>query len=379
MAPTSSIYLRCLCGAISEPGNLSANDELPISTEMCHCNPCRYTTGSLGAFFPRLKAPPSSESLSKLTGYQSSQNVTRYFCSTCGCHCFVDDSQQGDWWFLAGIMEQNPASKMISEDTVELTRHAYVLDTLDGGLAPLLLELNGRSIPAWPADAQEPSLGKSTELPPSSVLSLPSKSASSVSQPRADSYLPAKCHCGGVSLLIKRANFPSYDGEARPRYIPSDPTKYMTYLCACRSCRLSTGVALTPWALVLPENVFNANAPGTATDNSSAVGKSPVPVAFGSAASSPDANQGLTLKHHWSSDDTCRSFCGNCGATVSYWCSQRPEELDLAVGIVRAEEGSMARTWLEWIWGECSFTEECIDKELCDAWTGCAETMKNLA
>jgi hypothetical protein len=86
----------------------------------------------------------------------------------------------------------------------------------------------------------------------------------------------------------------------------------------------------------------------------------------------------LTLKHHWSSPDTCRSFCGKCGATISYWCNKRPDGLDLAVGILRGEEGSMARRWLQWERGQCSFHEECIDRELCDAWLGSKSVMEKI-
>ena len=67
-----------------------------------------------------------------------------------------------------------------------------------------------------------------------------------------------------------------------------------------------------------------------------------------------------------------------CGATVSYFNSQRPNEVDLAVGILRAEEGSMAKRWLDWEWGRCSFAEESVDKEICEAWLGCAEVMKKI-
>lgn len=82
-----------------------------------------------------------------------------------------------------------------------------------------------------------------------------------------------------------------------------------------------------------------------------------------------------SVRQYWSSPDTCRSFCHNCGATVSYWCGQRPDELDIAVGILRSEEGSMARKWLGWIWGRCTFAEESIERETCDAWLRSAELM----
>ena len=61
-----------------------------------------------------------------------------------------------------------------------------------------------------------------------------------------------------------------------------------------------------------------------------------------------------------------------------YWCGKRPDEVDIAVGILRSEEGSMARRWLEWEWGRCGFTEESIDEELCEAWSCSAEIMKKI-
>jgi len=71
----------------------------------------------------------------------------------------------------------------------------------------------------------------------------------------------------------------------------------------------------------------------------------------------------------------CRSFCSKCGATVAYWCGERPDEVDLASGILRGGEGSLAREWLEWVWGKCSFEEECVDREVGEAWKGCGEVM----
>lgn len=372
MSSTSSAQLTCLCGAVLESATLLPNPEIPVTGEVCHCNPCRYTTGSLGTFFPRepLNSSPSRASLSQMTDYNSSNHTTRYFCSTCGCHCFVVNHQQKEWYCLGGIVESIEANSAAwPKDTCKVFRHDYVLDTLDGGLTPLLLNLNGRFIPTWVAAAQEPS---PFDLPHATILSLPSKSASTLSRPKEDSCLRAQCHCGGVSLIIKRANYTSKpNSEVSARYVSSDPTKYLTYLCACRSCRLSTGVSLTPWALIPTVNVFNANAQKTVDDKL-------VPVVLGKPAASPNTNPGLGLKHHWSSPDVCRSFCGTCGATVFYWNIQRPDELDLAVGILRAEEGSMARRWLDWEWGRCSFAEESINQELYQAWQGCTELMKKI-
>jgi hypothetical protein len=147
----SSAQLTCLCGAITAPGTLLSDLEIPISTEICHCNVCRRTTGSLGVSFPPLNSPPLQNTLLKLTAYHSSDTITRYFCYTCGCHCFLNSHYDKKWHCLSGIIEQSQSSKAKNDvwpkDTIEVSRHDYVLDTIDGGLAPLLLNLNGRSIP----------------------------------------------------------------------------------------------------------------------------------------------------------------------------------------------------------------------------------------
>jgi hypothetical protein len=124
---------------------------------------------------------------------------------------------------------------------------------------------------------------------------------------------------------------------------------------------------MLPWTTIPTANVFNANAASNADDDKL------VPVIFGHSTSSPDVNQRLSLKHYWSSPERCWSFCGKCGATISYWS---PDHLDIAVGILRSEEGSMARRWLDWEWGHCGFAEECIDREVCEAWGSSAEVMK---
>jgi hypothetical protein len=253
---------------------------------------------------------------------------------------------------------------------VKTTCHQHVHDTVDGGIATALLDLGGRLIPAWSTARQDTSKKNLYDILHSTVLSLPADSIGISTQLEETSSLRAECHCGGVSLLIKRAD---WDPALSARCIPSDHTKYLTYLCACRSCRLSTGASLVPWTLVSPGNIFTTKTSVGSKDNPAAELS---PVVFGYPVSSTAANPGLTLKHYWSSPDVCRSFCGDCGSTVSYWCGQRPDEVDIAVGILRAREGSMARRWLEWEWGRCSFPEECVDQELLKSWSKCADIMK---
>lgn len=379
MTATSSTHLTCLCGSICEPGTLLSDHEAPLQTTMCHCNSCRLTTGSLGISFARLKSSPSFEALNRATSYKSSALVTRYFCSTCGCYCFFWDAERKAWFCLSGIVESNPASETGSlskpENIAEVLRHEYVSDTVDGGLAACLLQVGERSIPAWATAPAPQELGTQDlfDLSHPTILSLPSKAIEKLPLPQEESHLVAECHCGGVSLSIRRAN---HTAKATSRCDNnSDPTKYLTYLCACRSCRLTTGTSLVPWTLVYPEDIFNANsvtAPNRTAEET-------MHVTFGFGAFDPDANPGLSLAQYRSSADVCRSFCAKCGATVFYWSRERPDELDIAVGILRSQEGSMARRWLEWDWGRCSFPEECIDREIYEAWSRSGDLVRNQA
>lgn len=368
MAPTSSIHLTCLCGSISESGSLLSDQETPVYAEMCQCKTCRYTTGALSVAFSPLKSSPSQSTLSKLQAYRSSDIVTRYFCPKCGCSCVFYTAPRNQWYFISGAVECVPTTEDPSEphNIFRVMRHAHILDTKDGGLAPFLLQLGNRSVPTWagippPMTASQDSF----DLPHEKILSILKLSSENLAEPpKQDSYLTAKCHCGGVNLQIKRANNAPGD-QSRWNY-PADPTKYPTYLCACRSCRLSTGISLFPWALVNAENVFSGK---SAPD-------SPTRITFGFDALNPGSNLGLSLNHYWSSTDTCRSFCEKCGAAVSYWCAKRPEELDIPVGILRSDDGSMARKWLGWVWGECSFSEESTNIELYEAWAKAPELIK---
>lgn len=143
--------------------------------------------------------------------------------------------QHKKWYCLSGTIEPSPTFKASynqwPKDTVKVSRHDYVLDTLDGGLAPVFLNLNGRSIPTWSATPQQSLQQTSFDLPHATILSLPSKSLTTLLGPKDGSYLTAKCHCSGVSLLIKRANYASNSDsssksslEASARYVPSQNT-----------------------------------------------------------------------------------------------------------------------------------------------------------
>jgi hypothetical protein len=93
--------------------------------------------------------------------------------------------------------------------------------------------------------------------------------------------------------------------------------------CACNSCRLTSGFEIVQWAYVPPSRLT------TPTGG---------PYRFDSP----------TLKTFKSSEGATRCFCGDCGASIFFWCDRSPEVVDVAVGILSAPSGARAEDWLAW-------------------------------
>jgi hypothetical protein len=338
MKVTSSAHITCLCGAIREPGSLLA-EELPRDGPLCHCNSCRYVTGGLLFSGVTLHSKPSETSLQGCRSYATSDKITRWFCKTCGCHCFYYRTKEDLWRACSGAVEQSPESKQAGDpwpqDVLNATSHLYVRDTVDQQLAAWLRTLGGRQVPFYGEDNDEPALSEEQLL-------RPAQSAAT----RSD-VLEARCHCGGVSLHIQR---PTWDLAATKPYIPpEDKDKYVAGFCVCRSCRLAFGSSsLAPWIYVPEDKILGPD--GT-------------PVQF-----TPEGNN-IAGAADYVNQSVVRSFCKTCGATVFYWRENRREVVDIATGLLRAPEGSVAKSWLWWR-DELSCEEEATDQQLVDAYLG---------
>ncbi|KAL9622216.1 MAG: hypothetical protein Q9160_003399 [Pyrenula sp. 1 TL-2023] len=373
--PVAQSHIVCLCGSIAVSGSLLDYHSFPLTDAFCHCNPCRRTSGALAISYPNLQSSPPSSALEKCTAYQSSSKATRYFCSTCGSKTFVCLHQStkglGDRWFVAsGIIESIDTARKIP-DTTKILSHDYVSDTIDGGLAPRLLTLgtsneDPRPIPCWDQSPGPPEALEG-DISFQRVLQMQSDTIDLANaepiDPDSDEVLPARCHCGGVDLLIHPVDYTNpKDAKSIPKkFIPpssDDKTKFEAYPCACRSCRLATGSSIVNWAYI---PVSKTTAAKTGED-----------VLFGLMAEfTSDANKGLpTLKQFWSTpmaegvEGVCRYFCATCGATVFLWSEELAGIVAVAAGILRAGEGVMARRWLRWDFGGCSRREDAVDEEI---------------
>ena len=348
----SDSTITCHCGAV----NYKVQLKLPATSELCHCNPCRHTSGGLFEGFVPLPQPPPALALEHCTVYHSSHDHDRYFCATCGTKNFIHVHRSGEedyWTCISGAVDPPKGT----ENVLRIETNKWVNDTGDGGLAPFMTKLGGREIVSYEEAKRE-----GRELSSSDLIKM-TETAESLPPLSKDAMLTAECRCGGVSLRIRRADNTDPSSPTPERYIPADKTKYVGRACVCRDCRLHQGVPLTHWLYLPYANMINPH-----TNQ---------PVAHREAANTPEgraANKGLNLTHYLSSPEkgAYRAFCGTCGASVLYDFDDRPNITNIAAGLIRAEEGVMARRWVSWEWGGTSYAESYVDREIRDAWMATA-------
>ncbi|KAJ5825469.1 hypothetical protein N7474_002607 [Penicillium riverlandense] len=314
MAASKTLTARCLCRSVHFTITVAAQD-LPLKAYLCHCSVCRYTHGSLCSFHsmlpdgvePQFIAPSG---LDKLTAYAHAQSqCTRYSCSTCGCKIGDRGHDESNWYMSSAIFDfsNDPSVWMY-------TQHCFS-DSPDGGLAALVPSVGGRQMKVHKSAAsQTPALSNAG------------------SQPLDDTLL-AQCHCGGVSFNISRPRQEFIDSPAGKGYLyPADKTKWLACLDFCDDCRLVNGTNVIGWMFVPLDHI----SPTPASD-----------LLIGSS------------KSYRSSEGVLRTFCGTCGATVFFSCDERqhPPVVDIAMGLLRAREGTMAESWAMWRYGRVSWPE----------------------
>jgi len=146
--------------------------------------------------------------------------------------------------------------------------------------------------------------------------------------------LHASCHCGGVSFGIARPD--EHSAAALPPSLRSpNPTKWIASNDVCTSCRVSSGCSIFSWTFPTVDRITLADG-------------SPYRRLFG------------TMKEYHSSPDVQRTFCGVCGAKVAYHSDDRPQMVDVAVGLLEAPEGARAESWLDWRTSKLTYEEDVI-------------------
>lgn len=311
MSETTAVEAKCYCGGFHVIFDVP-NTALPLEAYLCHCSICRWGTGAPCTFHcgmpetvrPRFISPSKEESLSYYP--VEGKGYGFKFCSTCGCHVAAIGVDDGSW---------TPSSSIFSRadpKIVQVKMQVFGKSTGDGGLSVMLDEINGKKLPSWNPSEDEPNSKV--------AVSKPEVGAS------GQELLRAQCHCAGVSFGIRRPSAEQLRTKRlKDNFIsPVDERKWRGVYDPCDDCRLVSGGNFIGWTFV----PFEATEPRV-----------------------PENLELGTIKTFKSSTDVLRAFCGVCGATVFYY-NQGDENgervIDVATGILRAPEGSMAEGWLTW-------------------------------
>lgn len=239
-----------------------------------------------------------------------------------------------------GVLEE------AGQGVVRLEKQIFVGDARDGGLSVWMDEVDAwegfslvsRKVGGGKADWKEERLKERSkegerELQAHCLckgvrfkITRPDELSARLTAPRGDIVGPATTNDDG-----------SIDDEAW--WLRENGTKYLGGTCACNECRLASGFDIQTWAFVPKANIKQLD------------GK---PLDFSAG----------TLKRYDSSEGVYREFCSRCGATVFWHSDSRPDLIDVSVGLLDAEEGARAESWLGWETERVSFQEEAQNKDL---------------
>ncbi|KAM0351089.1 hypothetical protein ACHAPU_002871 [Fusarium lateritium] len=272
---------------------------------------------------------------SDLKRYTFTTNCRLLFCGTCGTPMFWDEHYPDKPQNL--LVFTGTLDNMEVKGLVKFARQIFVGDTIDGGVSPWLRDINhdGTKPRRWKGRAD-----KSEEL--SDDWSGGKDATVAGNGQRGD--IPLHCRCKGVDLVFRPSNvdFSTMKTESIPAYIDPKTHKHLATLDPCNSCRLSCGIDIMSWTFTLlkqidfPQDSGELSFPRNTNELKEAV-----------ESSCRDSRYG-TLAMYQSSPDVQRYFCSRCSASVFYAVDDRPDLVDVAVGLLHAPDGARAESILAW-------------------------------
>lgn len=347
---------------------------LPQASHLCHCSTCRHTTGQLGVdgaiiataplvSVPDDETPIEPADLSKLSTYNVTPRLTRFFCYTCGAYMLCRLQLEADkfiWGISTGSLER-------TEGIVQLRSHVFVKPTKDGGLSKHYRAINRVELPRYAGwGSKNLAEGEKVELLPSDwedkdLLALKKRSSPEIN---------AHCHCRQISLRLTRPSQEDSEDPSKWWIIPGEedsgypsgrkPPRFFGAHCFCSSCRLSHGAIISSCILVPHTNVL--------LEDGSNITISP------SSSARPK-----NLTQYSSSPDTYREFCSTCGASVFWWTLKKqsivpvddgasePVYFSLSAGLMDEEEGgALSEAWVSWS-ERVGYPEDALDKAVVEA------------
>jgi len=324
---TVTLTARCLCRAHSFTAAVPAS-ALPLAATLCHCDSCRHLTGAL--FFVDVDWPGRDDDVSGLRRYAFSDRIDIFFCGTCSSPLFCRGVDHGDPLCVnTGALDNGPG-------LVRYAKHIFVGDTLDGGASMWLrTRRDGSAVPRLATRTD--SLAHEWPGPE------PSPDPDAVAGPERT---PVRCRCGGVDLSLRSAaDLASRAPSELPWFVDPKTYKYLANTDGCDSCRTTFGADLVNWTFALLTHVDYA----PAADQDPAAEFPRAVEALHAAVSASDRDPRLgTLAVYESSPGVQRYFCSRCSASVFYAVNDRPEMIDVAVGLLHHPSGARAEGLLKW-------------------------------
>ncbi|RFU30671.1 hypothetical protein B7463_g5656, partial [Scytalidium lignicola] len=324
---TTVITAECLCKAHIFTTEI-AQSKLPLECNVCHCNSCRHSTGALHvckATWPQAREDVDMSSLNK---YQFSANITYRFCGTCSTLMFYESQR-----YPSKLGVFTGTLRNIDADLIKLTKHIFVEDTLDGGASVWFRRPNpdGIEIPRFAQFAGDKAM--SSQVTSSSSTEPESK--------QEQESLPLWCHCNGIQLKLHRGNYASKKREELPSFIDPRTNKPIVTFDVCDSCRLQFGQDIIHWTFVELANISQPDG-----------GAFPKTIAeLKTAVDAGDPAVGTLAYYESSPPHIQRYFCKRCSATVFYASDNRPQTVDLPIGLLEAADGARAEGFLSWNYG----------------------------
>ncbi|KAF3033753.1 hypothetical protein E8E12_003672 [Didymella heteroderae] len=226
---------------------------------------------------------------------------------------------------------------------IKFIEQGYVGDTIDGGASVWLQNANGDGSQCrrfkTEEDGADPDDAPPADWPPANALTGFEK--------KTEDSVPVRCRCKGVDLILHRGEYKGIKKEDLPWNVDPETRKLSTVFCGCNSCRLQGGTDLWYWAYFDMRHLSAAN------------GGSPFPKSKHELKAFIDEKNPVvgSLAYYASATraGVLRFFCGTCSATAFFAEDNRPELLDVSVGLLDAPDGARAEGFLSWSFGEIDF------------------------
>ncbi|KAI3573942.1 Mss4-like protein [Fusarium oxysporum f. sp. albedinis] len=339
-----TLTAQCLCKAHTFDTQVPRS-KLPLEGSMCHCTSCRNLTGAMYSSDVDWPGPADRVLNSDLKHYIFSTNVSVFFCGTCSTPMFWNEHYADRPQNLSAFT--GALKKIEVKELIRFTKQIFLGDTNDGGVSPWLQNpsLDGTKPRLWRGRPD-----RSEEL--SDDWAANQEASRTESAQRED--IPLHCRCKGVDLVFRPSNvdFSTMDADSMPAYIDPKSHKHLTTLDPCNSCRLSVGIDMMSWTFALLKQIdFPGKSKGSSFPRSTHELKDAV------QNSDRDPQYG-TLAMYRSSPDVQRYFCSRCSASIFYAVDDRPDLVDVAVGLLHAPEGARAESILAWHLGAKMMGEE---------------------